>query len=708
MDYLTDDINNPIRTVPMTAVPIESLPVAALILDRSSQVIACNSAACELWGHPACTGDEARFLAWEYWYLTDQADAPDQRPGERLASIRRADGSLRDVLVSTVPLDGAGGRSRPAVSYFRDITRQRRTEREAFEATRRVHALLSQTHAFIGLLSPSGVLLDCNELSLEVSGLRRDMVVGRPFAETGWWQVSPQVVAATRAAVALAAAGEPVFDESQFLGRDGERRLVDRAFTPVRDRDGQVCYLVAAGRDVTEQRRTELALRDRERHLKAIIDATPECIKVVDPDGLLVSMNPAGLSMVGAEDADAVLGSPVLDIIAREHRPDWWARHQRVCAGETVAWEFDIVSRDGVRRTMETHAVPLTLADGRTGQLACTRDISERRRTEQALRESEKRLRLALQASGQMLWDWDLASGHIVSDPAHRALFGMPPDSPHIHIGDCLDRIAPDHRPRVQAEIDALLHDGQVIATEFRIVGNDGQEKWIAANAIIDRAEDGTPVRVVGTNRDVTNRKRDEQRQELLMREVDHRAKNLLAVIQSLVRLTLRNDPTQFAQSIERRIAALARAHVLLARNRWEPTSLAQVVGTELAAYQDVGRIDVAGPEILLVPDAVQPLSMMLHELVTNAAKHGALSVPDGAIRMEWQVDGDGVHVSWSETGSPASGDVRNGFGLVLVRATSAQLGGTAVLHWTPEGLRCRFRIDAAQLAGERPAAGSR
>ncbi|HYC03469.1 MAG TPA: PAS domain S-box protein [Azospirillaceae bacterium] len=697
MADVTEDIPN--RARPQTStVPLASVPIAALISDATGRVVACNARALRLWGHSAGAERIAHRLEWPY-RLLQREDGPATGAGqERAAVIPLPDGTIREVLVSTVSMVAEDGAVAGTISYFQERPSSA-AMRDLDEAERRVRALFSQTHAFIGLLSPDGTLLDCNDLSLNAGGVSRQEVIGKPFADTPWWRISEQARMTTRAALARAALGEVVLDESPFLGHDGAERLVDRAFTPVKNEEGRVLYIVAAGRDITEQRRMELALRERERHLEAIINTTPECLKIVDADGRLLTMNPAGLAMIGMPEGGAV-GLPVLDIIAPEHRAEWWRQHRRVCAGETLNWVFDIVGRDGRRRTMETHAVPLTMPDGRLAQLSATRDISARRRAEQALQESERRLRLALQAGSQVPWEWDITNDTIHADAAFRTLFGLPQEAPGIGMEDWLARIVPDERDRVEAEIKVAVNSRQAFSTEFQIFDADGPGKWIAADAIIDRTDDGRPLRMIGTSRDISARKRDEQRQWLLMREVDHRAKNLLAVVQSLIRLTLRNDPKSFPATIERRTAALARAHVLLARSRWEPVSLRQVVDMELTAAKMESWFQLEGPNVYVDPDAVQPLCMAINELAAGAAKPSHDGARDVSIRLEWRYEENGsVRIDWTEVGASEPQKPRSGFGLSLVNLMATQLGSGASFDQKPDGLRCRFSISAEQIS---------
>ena len=141
------------------------------------------------------------------------------------------------------------------------------------------------------------------------------------------------------------------------------------------------------------------------------------------------------------------------------------------------------------------------------------------------------------------------------------------------------------------------------------------------------------------------------------MREVDHRARNALSVVQSLVRLTCTPNPRDFAQAVEGRVAALARAHTLLAENQWRGADLRMVIEGELAAFRGGAAIVVTGPSVSLRAEAIQPLAMLMHELAANAPKHGALSLPEGQLDVSWQNDPEsGVHLRWGRIGRAPRG----------------------------------------------------
>jgi two-component sensor histidine kinase/CheY-like chemotaxis protein len=218
--------------------------------------------------------------------------------------------------------------------------------------------------------------------------------------------------------------------------------------------------------------------------------------------------------------------------------------------------------------------------------------------------------------------------------------------------------------------------------------------------------QEGGSRRFMGVLFDVTERKTAEEHQRLLMREVDHRAKNALAVVRSVLRLTRSDDPKRYAEAVEGRVAALARAHTLLAQDLWTGASLRAVVEQELAPYRGGGRVAISGNSVRLTADAVQPLSMALHELATNAAKYGALSDPGGRVEVSWQQEPatGAVRLRWAELDGPPilAPPERRGFGSTLVDSVCrGQLGGQAEVHWHTDGLVCDIGIARSKIVPE-------
>jgi len=205
--------------------------------------------------------------------------------------------------------------------------------------------------------------------------------------------------------------------------------------------------------------------------------------------------------------------------------------------------------------------------------------------------------------------------------------------------------------------------------------------------------------RFTGIVRDITDRKRAEERQRLLTAEVDHRAKNLLATIQAMVLLTKRDTVSvaDFTRTLVGRLHAMARAHDLLARDKWTGALLHDLIRNELQAYAGVdgARLSVVGEDARLSARAAQTLSLALHELTTNAAKHGALSVPEGRVEIHSAIDGQELQLSWTETGGPeVKPSSAQGFGTIIIeRSVAHELGGSARIAFERSGMRCDIRI---------------
>ncbi|MFN3513669.1 MAG: sensor histidine kinase [Phenylobacterium sp.] len=199
--------------------------------------------------------------------------------------------------------------------------------------------------------------------------------------------------------------------------------------------------------------------------------------------------------------------------------------------------------------------------------------------------------------------------------------------------------------------------------------------------------------------RDIGERKRNEAARELLMREVDHRARNVLTVAQAVVQLTQASDMAAYKQTVVGRIGALARAQGSLASRRWEGALLSQVLAEELATVGPPGSFDLAGPDQLLSPEQVQPLSMIFHELATNALKFGAFAQA-GRVAVSWDLDPDGaLRLAWRESAACEAPPRRLGFGSKLIGELARQLGGEVRFDWRDTGVVVHLRAPRTQPA---------
>jgi len=320
------------------------------------------------------------------------------------------------------------------------------------------------------------------------------------------------------------------------------------------------------------------------------------------------------------------------------------------------------------------------------------------------LKQAEQARSLAL-AAGQMgSWDWDLVANEWKWDEGTYRIFGVDPKSFKINAEAIRALIHPDDWRPLEEVSQGMAAGARTQQSEFRVMRPNGEVRWCIGTAAATMDAKGQVVRVSGVTIDITDRKEAEARQALLAREVDHRARNALAVIQSIIRLTRAKTVKDYVQGIEGRIKALARAHTLLSDSRWNGADLSALVTEELAPYRAGDKIECKGPDISLQPATAQGLALALHELATNAAKHGALSSPSGKIHLDWELRPDVLALTWVESGGPAVAPPATcNFGLkVIVASIEQQLGGRAAFDWSPEGLRCLMSIPRSELTKSR------
>lgn len=387
-------------------------------------------------------------------------------------------------------------------------------------------------------------------------------------------------------------------------------------------------------------------------------------------------------------------------------------------AGQPAAIEFRVRTASGdAWRWVRGRGVPVARTDGEeiAEWIGVIEDIHGRRQAEEALAEREARLRLAVEAGNLASWEYDIGRdrGARVGSPDEAILA---PGVSGFRFADWLRQLHPDDRTILDTAFRDMKSGAQPrFSAEFRVRRRPPAEGWAwvsSAGAVVDRdGATGAPLRIAGISRDVSEHREAEARRALLAREVDHRAKNLLAVVQSVLRLTPRGRPEEFAAAVERRVAALARAHTLLAERGWTAADLAAVAARELGGLPP-GTVRLEGPPAALVASAVQPVAMALHELATNACKHGALSRPEGHVSLRWRLDREtaSLRLTWTESGGPsvAAPPSRRGFGSRMIEATlEGQLGGSLVQQWQESGLRVEIALPTARVLAADAGPGS-
>lgn len=334
-------------------------------------------------------------------------------------------------------------------------------------------------------------------------------------------------------------------------------------------------------------------------------------------------------------------------------------------------------------------------------------DITDRKRAEQA----QAHLAAIVASSDEAIISKTLNSIITSWNDGAEKIFGYAAEE---MIGKSIRLLIPADRQDEEDDILARMSRGEKISNYETIrVCRDGRRVDVAVNVspIFDAAGN-----IVGASKiahDISERKLAEERERLLMGEVNHRAKNMLTVVQVIARQTAANDATTFVQRFEERILALSASHDVLLTSCWQDVPLEELVRSQLAHFRDTfeSRIKLSGPSLKITAPAAQAIGMAVHELATNAAKYGALSNDDGVIEISWKIEQSGAaeqsfSMQWTECGGPAvEKPTRNGFGSTVIdRLLAASLEGEVDLDWQPTGLVCRISCRADKvLSGSDP-----
>ncbi len=253
-----------------------------------------------------------------------------------------------------------------------------------------------------------------------------------------------------------------------------------------------------------------------------------------------------------------------------------------------------------------------------------------------------------------------------------------------------------------QVRSEAFRERRREYKVEYRIIRPGGELRWVETRCFLSFTDRGHPHRVVGVSIDITERKRAEEHLQAMNAELDHRVKNVLATASAVAAQTLNASSSleHFVAAFDGRLRSMAQTHELLSERRWRGIPLAELLRRELAPYAGGNNTEIGGPEVILTAEAGQTLAMVLHELATNAAKHGAFSSREGKVSVEWrrQLNGNaraGLVIEWQETGGPpAKAESKAGYGIsVICELIPHELAGKVNHVLTPEGARCQLEL---------------
>jgi PAS domain S-box-containing protein len=382
---------------------------------------------------------------------------------------------------------------------------------------------------------------------------------------------------------------------------------------------------------------------------------------------------------------------------AEYHALDERALAQLRERGHSDPFEKEYLRPDGSRIPVR---VSVSSVENEPDKLvAFVQDLSAERSARKRESEIQKRLEIALSAADQGVWDFDLVTGEMIYDVRAKQIYGLSPEQP-VTFEVIRDSTHPDDVSTTLGLLaratDPAVRDRS--SYEYRIVRPDGSICWALAHG--EAIFDGEPgaeraVRYAGTIQDITERKRAERHQQILIAELNHRVKNTLAIVQALAHQTFKGKvEDSISETFMGRLSALAAAHNILTSGSWEAAELRDIALAVLIPHCGSEQLEMSGDQARLPPQLAVNIAMALHELATNAVKYGALSRPKGRVELSWSLERDSeprLRLRWRESGGPAVGNPeREGFGTrMLKRLLASELNGKVTLDFRPEGLEC-------------------
>ncbi|HEY8382785.1 MAG TPA: PAS domain-containing protein [Microvirga sp.] len=458
-----------------------------------------------------------------------------------------------------------------------------------------------------------------------------------------------------------------------------------------------------------ERAQAEADLRESEARFRAISEALPALVWVLDTELKLQYVNNRWIRYSNLTP-EAALGYSWMEAIHPDDMKRIIADAPELVRNESA---YSVEARyrslpDGPYRWHVIQAEPIRNARGTfVGWCGASMDIHSQKESQDALRQSAVELQLALDAARMGNWSWDVQTNLATLSGRAAEIFGVPPNTVMTWT-EIQDLLRPSDAQHAAQAVEASLATGAPYDVEYRVRrANDGQEVWVAAKGQVTRGPDGAALGLTGVVQDITDRKLADERQHLLIRELHHRVKNTLATVQAIVGSTARTTSNidEFYQGFVGRIVSLAQTHNLLTEDLWQKASLTELLRNELGPYEaaDGQRVRITGPEIELPSEAAVPIGMAIHELTTNAAKHGALSTPSGRVEVEWRLSRDGdrptMRFIWTERdGPPVRPPTRQGFGSrLLQRVLTTQLQADVHMDFQQEGMRFTMHMPIPQ-----------
>jgi PAS domain S-box-containing protein len=626
---------------------------------------------------------------------------------------RHKDGHPVPVEINTSPIRNRSGRVIGISVIYRNISARRRAEevRHALaESDARFRATFENVAIGISHVAPDGRFLRFNKVLSRLLGWPADELITKSVQEI----THPDDLAFELAEWERLRAGkiDSYSVEKRDLRKDGTIVWIRLTRSCVRKSDGSVDYFVAVVEDISARKHAEGELADSETRFRLTFENAPVGIVNVATDGRWLRVNEAMCRILGYT-ADELVTKSFHDVTHPDDLAASVARVEQMCDGKVDRYDADkrYLRKDGAIVWGRLTASCVRKRDGSIDYfVTVVEDITARKHAEEELRKSEERFRSSVLLSPlpTLLYD----DREQILALSQSWLEGSSYSGEELRrIEDWTARAYGERSGEVLEYIRRIIStEPQAQLAEMTIRTKDGRERlWTFACSALGTQSDGRRL-FLCVAQDVTDRKAYEDHILFLMHEVNHRAKNMLSVVQAVARQTAAREPEDFIGRFNERIRALAANQDLLVRTEWRGVDVEELVRAQLAHFADLvgSRIAVDGPRLHLNAAAAQAIGLALHELATNAGKYGALSVDAGRVDVRWRLEGDTFMMSWTErNGPPVSAPKRRGFGSTVVDSMAKlSVGGEVELNYAPSGLMWRLSCPAANaLDGRRPPA---
>ncbi|HEU0061820.1 MAG TPA: PAS domain-containing protein [Hyphomicrobiaceae bacterium] len=702
---------------------LEALPVAIYMTDPAGYITYCNAAAVTLWGLRPAPGTSRYCASWKR-YRSDGAPLPPEecpmamalrhkRPIRGAEAIaERPDGTRVPFIPFPTPLFDASGALIGGVNMLVDISERKQAEKTLAERNTQL-ALAGK----VGLVGTFAYDLASGKMQVSAGyATIHGLPEGTLETSRADWRARVHPDDLPRLDLhqqrAIAEGRSEHYSEYRILRGHAEARWIESRSRIYYDCDGVARRMVGANIDLTERKKTEAVLKESEGRLADALAA-----------GQVMAFEWDARTRGSRRSHNAALiidesGATVSQFLTRVHPDDregFRAAIRGLKPGDpSYTFNFRFCGPSGRQVWLEETARAEFDDRGKLLRIkGLTRNITDRKRAEDALVERNLQLSLAGKAALVGSYSYGLDTDVMHVSEGYAALHGLPEGTVETTRTEWCARAHPEDLDRVaERRREAFRKRVSEYDIEYRIVRSDGTLRWIESRSLILYNRHGSPQRVVGVNIDVTERKRTEDRQRILVAELDHRVKNLLSTISAVAAHTMdaSSSMQQFVAALDGRIRSMALTHELLSGHRWQGIPLAQLLRRELAPYATKSNTDIKGPDVLLSAEAGQTIAMVVHELTTNAAKYGALSGRKGLVLVRWQWSTNGhpaepLTIDWEEIGGPPADAPRkaNYGSSVITDLVPYELGGTANLVFAAQGVKCRLSVPAEWVRTGRP-----